>query len=98
MSCVPEMLFSVLDVHQFRNGPRHLVLQLKRRVPGVRTPATTSSPCALMRIRRRILGAIGRVAGERNTGAGRVAGVAVNHRLHVDGGAPLGRGMLYLRR
>ena len=37
-----------------------------------------------------LLRAVGRVARERDAGAGRVARVAIDHGLHVDGGAPLG--------
>ena len=36
------------------------------------------------------VGAIGRVAGESDAGAGVVAGVAEDHGLDIDGGAPLG--------
>ena len=39
----------------------------------------------------------GRIAREGDAGAGVLAGVAKDHRLHVDGRAPFG-GMLYLRR
>ena len=41
--------------------------------------------------------AIGGIACERHAGPGIVAGVSVNHRLHIDGG-PHSVGMLYLRR
>ena len=37
-----------------------------------------------------LLVAVGGVAGEGHAGAGLVAGVAVDHGLHVDGGAPFG--------
>ena len=39
--------------------------------------------------------AVGRVAGEGDAGAGGLAGVAVDHGLHVDGGAPLGGDVVF---
>src|SRR5690606_20556070 len=38
-----------------------------------------------------LVDAVGWVAGEGDAGTGVVAGVAVDHRLNVDGGSPLGR-------
>ena len=36
-----------------------------------------------------------RIARERHAGAGLVAGIAVDHRLHVDGGAPFGGNVVF---
>jgi hypothetical protein len=57
---------------------------------GVRTPATTSSPCAL--IRYSPISFLAPVAGLRVKATPVpevVAGVAEDHLLHVDGGAPV---------
>ena len=51
-------------------------------------PATTSSPCALIRNSpKNSLRPGGRVAREADAGARTIAGVAEHHHLHVDGGA-----------
>ena len=42
-----------------------------------------------------LLGAVGRVARERHARAGVLAGVAVDHRLHVDGRAPFLRDVVF---
>ena len=58
---------------------------------GVRMPATTSSPCALIRNSpyRYSCSPVAGAAAEGHAGAGVVAHVAKDHGLHVDGGAPV---------
>ena len=70
---------------------RHLLLQLGDRLRRAHAGDDVFALRVDQELAVELLHAVGRVAGERHAGAGVVAGVAVDHRLHVDGGAPLGR-------
>ncbi len=70
---------------------RHLLLQLGHRLRRAHTGDDVLALRVDEELAVELLGAVGRVARERNTRARPLTGVAVDHRLHVDGSAPLGR-------
>ena len=72
-------------------GGRHLLLQLGDRLGRAHAGDDVLALRVDQELAVELLDAVGRVARERDAGAGVVARVAVDHRLHVDGGAPLGR-------
>ena len=80
---------------QFRVGGGHLLLELR---DGLGRADAGDDVFALgvdEEFAVELLRAVGRVAGEGDAGAGVVAGVAIDHRLHVDGGSPLGGDVVF---
>ena len=75
-------------------GVRHLLLQLRHRL---RRPHAGDDVLTLrvdQELAVELLLAVRRVARERDSRPRALAGVAVDHRLHVDRGAPLGRNVV----
>ena len=70
---------------------RHLLLQLGHRLGRAHAGDHVLALRVDQELAVELLGAVGRIARERDAGPGVVAGVPVDHRLHVDRGAPLGR-------
>ena len=83
------------DVVQFRVGGGHFLRELGDRFGGAHAGDDVFALGVDEEFAVELLLAVGRVAGERHAGAGVVAGVAVDHGLHVDGGAPLGGDVVF---
>ena len=83
------------DVHKLLVHLRHDLLERLDRLRG----ADAGDDVLALRVDEvlavELLLAGGRVAGERNAGAGGVAHVAEDHALDVDGGAPVGRDVVH---
>ena len=83
------------DLEQFRVALRHQLLQLE---DGLRC-AHASHDVFSLRIDQKLpvelVGAVGRVAGKRHARARVLAGVPVDHRLHVDSCAPVLRDVVF---
>ncbi len=80
----------VADVVQFLVGGGHLLVELRDGLGR----ADAGDDVFALRVDEefavKLLRAVGRVARERDAGTGGVTGVAIDHRLHVDGGSPFG--------
>ena len=85
------LLERLADALELGVGLRHLLLQLGDRLRRAHAGDDVLALRVDQELAVELLDAVGRVARERDARAGVVAGVAVDHRLDVDGGAPLGR-------
>ena len=85
------LLERLTDPFELGIGVRHLLLQLRHRF----RRADAGDDIFALRVDQELavelLRAVRRIARERDARARALTGVAVDHRLHVDGGAPLGR-------
>ncbi len=81
--------------HQLGVSLRHFSLKLR---DGLRSAHTGDDVLALRvdeKLAVKFVDAVGWIAGEGHAGAGIIAGVAIDHRLHVDSGAPLGGDVVF---
>ena len=93
---VLEMLLeSGADLEQFRVALRHQLLQLEDRLRRAHAGDDVFALRIDQELAVELVRAVGRVAGEGDAGAGVLAGVAVDHRLHVHGRAPFLRDVVF---
>ena len=78
------------DLHEFGIRLRHLLLHVDDRLRSADAGDHILALGVDEELTVEFVGAVGGVAGEGDARAGLVAGVAVDHGLNIDGGAPLG--------
>ena len=83
------------NVFQFGKGLRHLLLELRHRFGRAHAGHDVFALGVDQKFAVEHFFAGRRIARERHAGSGVLAGVAVNHRLHVDRGSPFGRDVVF---
>ena len=82
-------------LQQFRVALRHHLLQLDNGLRCADTRDHVLALCVNQKFAVELVHAIRRIAGEGNAGARILAGIAVDHRLHVDRRAPVLRDVVF---
>ena len=95
-SCTSLKCFSRVarTFHEFGKGLGHGGLQLADGLRGADAGDDVFALGVDEELTIEFVDAVGGVAGEGDAGTGGIAGVAEDHGLHVDGGAPLGRDVI----
>ena len=83
------------NFEQFGVRAGHLFLELQHGLRGAHAGDDVLTLSVDEELTVEFIHAVSRVAGEGDAGSGVIAGVAVDHRLDVDGGAPLGGDVVF---